>query len=529
MFQFSNLANPISVTLKLIRQLKVKVTESTVRTQVESHPEYPSLLALSDCLTEWGIINQAYQIDKATYDPADLEFPFIAHFAASGGSYILVHQIENGKVTYSDEKVDHASMPEVDFLAKWSGVALHGVVNETNGEPNYQQKKVAEWFNAAKPPLFIIAVIGIILRSLDHGDLSLSYVLLFAVKLVGLATSVLLLVHSIDVNNPLVQNLCSLGNKNNCNAILKSTAAQVTSWLSWSEVGFFYFLGSATALLLAPPTLPLLAWLNVLALPYIAYSLTYQYRQKSWCVLCCTIQAVLGLEFIINISSPTAFSLQNVEYNFSLISTLLLSFTLPVLAWYLLKPMLLQSALVKPLKSQLKKFKYNSDLFNQLLTTQPKYGVSDELMPIVLGNPTAEHVITMVSNPFCGPCATAHQELDEWLKYRDDIQLKIIFTTADHDDDERTKVSRHMSALSLLQDATLVERALNDWYKLSSKKYETWAAKYPISFNGEMSKVTAKQKEWCNLTEIEFTPTILLNGYKLPAPYRLEDIKYLIT
>lgn len=135
----------------------------------------------------------------------------------------------------------------------------------------------------------------------------------------------------------------------------------------------------------------------------------------------------------------------------------------------------------------------------------------------------------MVSNPFCGPCAKAHQTIDDWLKYRNDLQLKIIFTTTNHDDDERTKVSRHISALSILNDSQLIEDALNDWYAKGAEKYETWALKYPIIYNDELKIVTERQKQWCDMAEIAYTPTILVNGYRLPEPYRLDDIKYLMT
>ena len=95
--------------------------------------------------------------------------------------------------------------------------------------------------------------------------------------------------------------------------------------------------------------------------------------------------------------------------------------------------------------------------------------------------------------------------------------------------DPKTKVSRHSSALSNLENEKLVGQSLNDWYKSKNKNYETWAAKYPLELNDDLAQVTEKQKAWCELAEIKFTPTILINGYQLPEPYRLEDVKYLLT
>lgn len=522
-------SNASAVVNLLLKALNVKVNSTTVDDNLQDHPEYPSLLAINDCLTEWHVPNQAYQISKAEYDPADLEFPFIAHSKVNGGYFMLIHEITNGKVSYSDEKKQKATISEEEFLKLWSGVALHATASSKSGEIDYQTKFLAQTFNALKIPVLLLVILAAVLLTINYQTSSISYGLLLFFKITGIAVSVLLLMHSIDANNPLVQNLCSLGNKNNCNAILKSDAAKVTSWLSWSEVGFFYFTGSFLTLLISPASLPLIVWLNVLALPYTVYSIGYQYSQKNWCVLCCTVQAILWLEFLTNIFYPSNFEISttNLQLQYSL--PLVISFALPILTWAFLKPLLLKTAQFTPLKQQLKKFKYNSDLFNQVLTNQPRYAVPDDLMPIILGNPNAETVITMVSNPFCGPCAKAHETLDQWLSVRDDIQLKIIFTTANHDDDEKTKVSRHVTALSLLNDTKLLENALNDWYKQGSKKYEAWATQYPITFDKDMSMVTEKQKAWCDLTEIAFTPTILVNGYKLPEPYRLEDIKYLLT
>lgn len=520
--KISTKENTIAVTGQLLQHLKIKVSPINLRKTLTEHPDYPSQQAISDGLNGWNIPHTCVRLKPSDYDPKDMAYPFIAHLKDK--TFILVHSI-NGSVHYSNEKHNRAEMTEADFFQRWDWIVLFAEKGEDSGEANYKKAVLKGWLEQASLPFLITLLLACILSTISYSIASWFYFVLLGIKLAGISVSTLLLMHSIDANNPFVQNLCSLGKKNNCNAILKSDAAKVTPWLSWSEVGFFYFAGSLLCLLFVPFSFSLLAWLNLFALPYTFYSIYYQYKHKNWCILCCTVQALLWFEaliFVFSNSWPLSFDL------LPLILNTLLAFLLPIAFWVVLKPFLLSAAQEKPLKKQLKKFKYNSDLFNQLLTNQPRYSVSDELMPIVLGNPEAETIITMVSNPFCGPCATAHKTLEHWLSERDDLQLKIIFTTANHDDDERTKVARHLTALSLHQDKNKVEQSLNDWYSQSNKKYESWAPKYPASFNGEMSVVTEKQQQWCNMAEIAFTPTILINGYKLIEPYRLEDIKYLI-
>jgi hypothetical protein len=64
--------NAIAVTGKLLKQLAVKVTTSTLKRQLTDHPEYSGLLAISDCLLTWGVENQSYGIDIAKLNEKDL-------------------------------------------------------------------------------------------------------------------------------------------------------------------------------------------------------------------------------------------------------------------------------------------------------------------------------------------------------------------------------------------------------------------------------------------------------------------------
>ena len=154
--------------------------------------------------------------------------------------------------------------------------------------------------------------------------------------------------------------------------------------------------------------------------------------------------------------------------------------------------------------------------------------VDDDLMPIVLGNPGAKNVITMVSNPFCGPCGKAHETLNNWLSTRDDLQLKIVFSTNNQDQDERTKVARHLTAYGNEQNKAQAKEILEFWYS-DRIKYDQLAEKFPLNFNGEINEAMENQKKWCMVAGITFTPTFFINGYRLPEPYQIEDIKYLIN
>jgi Vitamin K epoxide reductase family len=159
-----------------------------------------------------------------------------------------------------------------------------------------------EFVNNLRNLVFIVGLPAVLLFFLvTHGySYNLPAVLLLVFKTVGLVTTVLLLVQHVDAGNPLIRKLCGNNGKRNCNALLSSMAARLSTWLSWAEVGFFYFAGTLLVLLFNSgenAIMQVLVLLNLLCLPYTFYSVYYQWRAKQWCLFCCIVQALLWLEF----------------------------------------------------------------------------------------------------------------------------------------------------------------------------------------------------------------------------------------
>lgn len=520
--------NAVSVLTALINKLHISVTPFTVNREVREHPDYPSMLSLSDCLTSWNVPNQAFQINKWNCNLKDLPFPFIARLKSGGGQFFLMNGINGDDFSYSNENKRNGIISKDEFLKHWDGVVLYAEKDEESGEAHYQQSLVKGVINAARIPFLVCILLASVIFVVGRHSPGLPYLLMVLLMLSGVVLSILLLMYSINANNAFIQNLCSLGRKNDCNAILKSDAARVTSWLSWTEVGMFYFMGSLICLLIQPASMTVLSWLNLFSLPYTIYSIGYQFRIKNWCVLCCTVQVLLWAQAIVFFTNGDTFNFSSPDDLPDFLISCILGFLFPIAFWSFIKPLFVRSEELSPLKNQLKKFKYNTSLFNKFMTGQRKYEVSDELKAILMGNPDAKTVITLVSNPFCGPCAGAHKILDEWIRQRDDIQVKVIFATNNDDTDQRTKVAKHAMGLGLSKPEMAVE-ALNAWYLQEDKNYEKWAAVYPVDFDEEMESAAKKQQDWCDVAEIAFTPTILVNGFKLTEPYKLEDLKYFLA
>jgi len=348
-----------------------------------------------------------------------------------------------------------------------------------------------------------------------------------AIKFIGSIVSVLLLVQSIDNSNPIVQVLCGKDSKTNCNAILTSDAAKVFDGLSWSEVGFFYFSGSLlTSILTAGnvSSLETLAWVNLLCLPYTIYSIYYQSRvAKVWCLLCTSVQIILWTEFLAFLPS---LKLGLPKMDGIHITDFLIGFSAPILIWIVLKPLLTKSHQLRSARYQLRNIKFDIDFFNGKLEEEPKYALPHPDWSIVMGNMAATNVITIVSDPYCSPCGKAHQELHEWLN-RLDIQLRIVFTSMDQGNND-TLITRHLMALSQSGDKKTMQKALHDWYSQRERDYASWSKAYPVTINRDVLDVLRKQREWCDINGIDSTPTISVNGRKIPEIYKLEEVKYFV-
>ncbi|MCY1662560.1 thioredoxin domain-containing protein [Chryseobacterium sp. SL1] len=520
--------NPEMVLYRLLSLMKVNVTKTTCFKSLQNHPSYPSLFSISDCLANWGVENYSYKIDRSSFNCSDLSFPFIAYFPEAGGRFILINAIENNIVFYSDEHREKIQLPYESFLNRWDGVFLHAKASSISGEIDYQENRILEVIKRLAFPSAVLTILSFLFLCLINQNVNWPIVSLLLSKFFGVSLGILLLIQTVDADNLFFKEICSPDSKYDCNSILASSASKVTSWLSWSEVGFFYFMSTFLMLLLDQNTIPILAGLSVLALPYTIFSLSYQYLHKKWCIICCLVQATLITEGLIFISTQH-FNFSVVNFTLSGFLITLIAFLSPILVWMLLKPFFIRANNSRYLKMELNKFKGNSDLFYQILKGQKWHDVYPKLDPIILGNANAQNIVTVISNPLCPPCAKLHIKIEKWLKKENDVKILILFYISHHETEEKLTLLNRIFSLHKEGNTEKVSNALNDWYGGKSKNINEWLKNNPIAVNSDNTQTIENQKEWYENEGFRATPTILVNGFELPGPYNFEDLKYLLT
>lgn len=172
--------------------------------------------------------------------------------------------------------------------------------------------------------------------------------------------------------------------------------------------------------------------------------------------------------------------------------------------------------------------KANSKVANALIENGECYETSLEDSSILFGNKDAKMRVTILSNPHCNPCARMHKHVENLLRLSGgEICIQYIFSSFNEnlEDSNRYLISCYFE---YGQDEALSKFA--DWYLKDKFNYERVVKKnaahiHTIKIEREMER----HREWRNRTSLIETPTILVNSYKLPDEYDIEDLAMIVN
>ncbi|NCU05837.1 MAG: thioredoxin domain-containing protein [Chitinophagaceae bacterium] len=528
---FANLSNDntVAVTQQLLHRLNIPFSFTGVQESVKQHPDYPSIAAVHDVLKQYKTDTIVLQIDKDKLQQVPV--PFVAHLLQKPAGFVTVTNISSSNVTYlqPSSSQNQVTVSVNEFLSKWSAVALLAEKNEQSGEPDLEQNLKADRLKLYRTLLLIFGSLLLLLLTIfPISSTTLAVAAPLFLKLAGVIICSLLLWYDVDRTNPFLQKVCNSSKATNCNAVLQSSAAKLFGVISWSEIGFFYFSGTLLFLLLSKTAaLAPLAWLNVLALPYTIFSVLYQWRvTKQWCPLCLAVQGLLLFEALYFMGSGylQPFALTETATPF------LLSFLLPVIMWYVVKPLLKKSKEAEEYKNRFYRIKNDSRIFEALLEKQKKVTVNPQGLGITLGNPHATNTIIKVCNPYCGPCSKAHKEIHELLKDNVNLKVQVIFNSFAEDSDPRSKPVKLFLSVSKNKERNYTEQVIDEWYSAEKKDFKMFAEKHQIGTDqSNYNEDVTKMRSWCDEMNIEATPSIFLNGYQLPDNYSVNDLKIFLS
>jgi uncharacterized membrane protein len=518
--------NAYAAVANLVDQLNLRVSHNGLK-QIESHVDYPSLSSISDTLKTWNVENLA--INSSVEQLKEIPYPAIAHLSKNNGHFVVLKKLVEDKLEYIDPEVGLVTEPIKEFEQKWTGVTLLVEKNSKSGEDGYEIKRREEIFQQVSQVTAI--VLSVILVLLPFFILPFKLLSIYILKIVGVFLASLLLQKQFGGKNSSVDAFCKMGGNSDCDSVINSAASKLFGVVHLSEIGFLYFLGGLLSIvfsIFSTPLFSLLFLFSILSIPFSFFTIYYQALVvKKWCPLCLAVMVVLWLEFAAHLIVGTGWSL-----NSSALAATFLGFSLPAIFWLSVRQRFLDSFKLPKLERSLNRFLKSESVFQKLLESQPPINVVPFQHDIHTGNIHARVNVLVVSNPHCTPCAHAHaivEDLAERFEEKVNITFRFLVNPSDTKSESYQMLS-HLFALQVDSPNTIVLNALSDWYLKGGKSHiKKWKDTYPISGNVDsnlVGKVISDQSSWGIREGINATPTIVINGRKLPEEFSPNDLRY---
>ncbi|WP_162288545.1 vitamin K epoxide reductase family protein [Tenacibaculum jejuense] len=513
------------IVQKLLSYNGIVYDKKELAFQIQSHPSYPSLHAITGVLDHFNIENIAAEVptDKQTLE--QLPDSFIAQINTDTGNDLVTVKRDpknNSYSTVSGDDNKEKKLTEGEFLTQFTGIIV--AVEKTDAITTTKENSNSK--NIILLGLIAIAIIFLFINK-ESSIFNVGYSIL---SILGVITSYSILKQELGESTAIGNAFCSgTDEKKDCDAVLNSKGAEIIKNHKLSDLSIIYFSSILLASLLLNNLSPLY-FISLAALPITIYSIYYQYKiVKSWCLLCLTIVGVLWLQGALVFANGNPIDLI-ASINLATIAITVISFLGTYLVWNFVKPMAKELGQLQKEKIGFVKFKRNFNLFNSLLVKSPSLDTRiNNANEIVFGNKNASLEIITVTNPFCGHCKGVHEIVDEILKkYNDSAKIIIRFNVpADDAESAGAKVTTTLLELYNTGKIEDCKTGLDEIY--SGADYKKWLEKWNKDSHTTNPIETLKaEKEWCVENGINFTPEILINGKSFPKEYERGDLVFFV-
>lgn len=504
--------------LKLIQKFLQINRYSEVKNEFKdlflSHPNYPSLFAITDSFDLLSIENAAIRVPKEQI--VDLPSNFLAYFKEE---LILVEkQKDFVRITTIKKGVQKISYE--NFLLDWNGVIV--AIEPNNVVARENLKVELNWLKYLVPFLLVTGL------SIFYNTYSLFSITFLLTSSLGLIVSILIAQEKLGFKNSIISNFCNLSSNSSCNSVINFSENYESKWISFSDLPLLFFGASLIAILVQPFSSSIfVGFLSLLAIPIIVSSIWIQkFELQKWCVMCLMVSFLIFAQSIIWFSS----NLFTLSFNFGAVFPFLFSLILLVPIWFVIKSIAKSVLENENSLKELKKFKRNYSLLTFLSKKVSHTNGFDDLRGLNFGNRNAVVKLTVIISPSCGHCHRTFQEaFDLVLKFPDKIFLSVLFNINPENADNPYKaVVERLLTINRSTPGKTVE-AISDWHikKMSLKK---WLKKWNIDTVSMMiNQEINKQYEWCSKNDFNYTPVKIVNEKLYPNEYELSELKYFLN
>ncbi len=502
----------INVTKKYLELSQFSHLNEDFEDLFQSHPNYPSLFAITDSFDTLSIEHIAVKVPKESLE--QLPASFLTLFDKE---MVLVTKTKSD-ILIKTEKGIKKNLSFNEFFKHWDPIIL--VI-----EPNLTKNSINKKINLSCS-FYILSFIALISLSALYNPYNTLSVVVLQTSILGLIGSIFILQQNLGISNEMVSKICHNNLNISCESVIQSSKNK--KWVNFPDLPFLFF-SISTLLILINPQInsSLVGILSIFSIPIVLYSIFLQkFKLKKWCVLCLFISAILILQTLLFVFTTTSFFIVTNELIMSLILVTVLLITL----WLYIKPILEYKINLEKEVLGLKSFKRSFKVFKFLSNEIYEISGFDSLQGIYFGNENAPLHLTIISSPSCGHCHLALEQAMEMVeKFPKKISLNILFNiNPENNNNPYHDVVENLLSINF-RFPEKIREAISDWH-IKRMKLNDWLKKWKSDeIDNEIKNEIFQQYNWCVKNKFNYTPVKIFNGKLFPKEYNIDDLKYFIN
>lgn len=497
----------------------IKIDKTEFEFQFRSHPNYGSLLAVSDTLSFLNVDNVALAIPVSEINL--LPNRFVALLENQNNMSQLYFIEKKGEFYHFLEDEKKRVLSETELENSWHGTVLLAEKTEENSLEISQKNR---WIL----PTVIFALFLFVLFQVN-AVLPLKLFIVFPI--VGILLSIGALKDLFGTQSQLLNSFCNISANTSCNSVVGSDKWKIFDYIKFSDLSIVFFGTQFFSLLLSFFSENLLSFFYIQeillggSIPIIFLSVYYQkVVEKKWCPICLAIISLTLIESIY------LFYLVPFEMDLTIDSviTYLFVFVSVFATWSVLNRLLTERKKLKENQLKSNRFIRNYEVFKNTLISNDQLELS--YSPIIMGNPQSETEVAMITNPFCGHCKNAHKLLDKiLLSQGENLKVKVLINAdIDNETDEKKLFFRTLMGIFMEKGSKAFQKALHDWYE--NTDFQKWISQYALKTidTETIDAIYRQQNQWCIDNDLFQTPSLFINGYRYPKMYDRENLEFFV-
>ncbi len=508
----------IQIAKKIFQYIELDIPNLQIKELLLKHPDYPNVKALSSLFSMFKIKNK---IGKLEINQLIKLQPFFLAQVFNEG-FVIVKDLNSRKISYYSNFSGNVKEDISEFNKKWNGIVILLDYSSLEIKKKDRVKKNKEVIFKNRLILLFISIFLFLL--LTKPTVSFFSVLLIT-KFSGLLISSL--IAYIEINKHGGFRFCNINAKVSCEDVLNSKAARINDWLTMSDIGLVYFLMGFFSLNLTlfitdlKDIIYLINLISIFALPYILFSVYYQYRiLKRWCSLCLSILLVIGIEGVISV-----FLFLKSNYNFSLYSLLftILTLIISTIIWSYIKDFFINYFKFKKVYYPYFRLKRNMTVFNEIQNKETSFNFEYLETKLIIGKENKPNTITLVINPFCEFCEKEFNEVFKlYENHKKNLILSIVFIKSLDD-----QISLGLIELYYRLNNIDFLLAVKKWFEIKDKS--KFMHEFKINGHKESFTTLENHSSWCMINRILVTPLVIFNNNRLSNHYSIYELDNLLS